>query len=56
MNYFVKPGVAQELYTVHEEEFSIKCYMCDTYIEQKAKPTHKRQTQPLVREDVTYGL
>jgi hypothetical protein len=29
---FVKPVLTEDLYIVHEEEFSMTCYMCDTYI------------------------
>jgi hypothetical protein len=32
MIYFAKPGLTEDLYIVHEEEFSVTCYMCDTYI------------------------
>jgi hypothetical protein len=50
-----KPVLREDLCVVHKEEFSITYYMCDTYIyEGEEKPIHKRQTHPLVREDVTY--
>jgi hypothetical protein len=28
---FVKPGLTEVLYIVHKEEFSVTCYVCDTY-------------------------
>jgi hypothetical protein len=28
---FAKPGLTEDLYIVQKEEFSITCYMCDTY-------------------------
>jgi hypothetical protein len=31
MIFFVKPGLAENLYRVHKEECSITCYMCLTY-------------------------
>jgi hypothetical protein len=29
---FAKSVLTEELYIVHKEEFSITCYMCDTYL------------------------
>jgi hypothetical protein len=37
-------------------EFSLSCYICDTWTRQKAKHNHKRQTHPLVRQDVAWRL
>jgi hypothetical protein len=28
---FAKPGLTEDLYIVHKEEFSVICYMGDTY-------------------------
>jgi hypothetical protein len=28
---FPKSGLTEDLYIVHKKEFSITCYMCDTY-------------------------
>jgi hypothetical protein len=28
---FAKPGLTKDFYTLQKEEFSITCYMCDTY-------------------------
>jgi hypothetical protein len=28
---FPKPRLTDDLYIVHKEEFSVTCYMCDTY-------------------------
>jgi hypothetical protein len=49
---FAEPELIEDLYIVQKEEFSETRYMCDTYTWQKAKYVHKRQTYPLVREDV----
>jgi hypothetical protein len=51
-----KPVLIEDLYIVQKEQFSIKCYTCDTHNWRKAKYKHKRQPYLLVREDVTYGL
>jgi hypothetical protein len=32
---FAKPGLTKDLYIVHKEEFSVTCYMCDTYTWQR---------------------
>jgi hypothetical protein len=59
---FAKPGLTQGLYTVHKEEPSITCYMCDIYIYiymrymTEAKHILKRQTHTPVRDNVTRGL
>jgi hypothetical protein len=53
MNCFAKPIQTEDSCIVQKEKFSIKCYVCVTYILQKAKHIHKRQTHLLVREDVT---
>jgi hypothetical protein len=43
----------EDLYKVQKDEFcNNMLYMCDTYIWQKAKHIHKRQTHLLIREDV----
>jgi hypothetical protein len=47
---FAKPVLAEHLRIVKKEEFLVTCYMCDTYIWQNAKQSHKRQTHFLVRE------
>jgi hypothetical protein len=31
MNSFAKPVLTEDLYIMQNEEFSITCYMCDTY-------------------------
>jgi hypothetical protein len=49
----VKPLLTEDLCVVQKEEFSISCYMCDTYTCRKAKHIDRRQTHLLVREDVT---
>jgi hypothetical protein len=41
---FAKPVLTEDLYIVQKEDFSITCYMCDTYTWRKAKSIHKRQT------------
>jgi hypothetical protein len=46
---FAKPGLTEDLYIVHKEEFSVTCYICNTYTCRKAK---KRQTHLLARGDV----
>jgi hypothetical protein len=38
---FAKPGLTEDSYTLHKEEFSITCYMCDTYTWRKAKHIHE---------------
>jgi hypothetical protein len=53
---FAKPGLTEDLCVVHKKEFLVTCYMCDTYSSRKVKHIHKRQTHPLVRENVTQGL
>jgi hypothetical protein len=50
---FAEPELIDDFYMVHKEEFSVTCYMGYTYTWQKAKPIHKKRTNPLVREDVT---
>jgi hypothetical protein len=35
MTRFAKPGLTEDLYIVHKEEFSITCYNCDTYTSQR---------------------
>jgi hypothetical protein len=30
---FAKPRLTEDLYIVHDEEFSVTCYMCDTFEE-----------------------
>jgi hypothetical protein len=45
---FAKPGLTEDLCIVQKEEFSITCYMCDTYT-LKDKHIHQRQTHLLVR-------
>jgi hypothetical protein len=49
---FAKPALTEDLYIVHKEKFSITCYVCYVHLI-KAKSIHKRQTHPLIREDVT---
>jgi hypothetical protein len=56
MNCSAKPVLTEDLCIVQKEEFSITCYMCDMYTWWTAKHIHKRQSQLLVTEDVTYGL
>jgi hypothetical protein len=38
---FSKPVLTEDLYMAKNEEFSITCYMCDTYFLTKAKLIHK---------------
>jgi hypothetical protein len=49
---FAKPRLIEDLDIVEMEEFSITCYMCDTYTWRKAKHIHQKQPHILVREDV----
>jgi hypothetical protein len=51
--FSVKPVLTDDLCVVQKEEFSVTCYMCEMYTSQKAKHIHRRQTNLLVREDVT---
>jgi hypothetical protein len=52
----VKPVMTEDLCVVQKEEFSITCYMCDTYIWRRVKHIQNRQTYLLVREEVIWGL
>jgi hypothetical protein len=53
---FAKPGLTEDLYIVHKEEFSIT-WLYVRYIHlTKVKPIHKRQTHLHIRQDVTEGL
>jgi hypothetical protein len=49
---FAMPELTEDLYVVHKEEFSMTCYMRDTYTWRKVKHIHNKQTH-LVGEDVT---
>jgi hypothetical protein len=53
---FAKPVLKENFYIVQKEEFSMICYMCESYNWRKVKRIHKRQTHPLFREDVSQGL
>jgi hypothetical protein len=45
---FAKPGLTEDWYIMQKQGFSIAIFTLD-----KAKHIHKRQTNSLVREDVT---
>jgi hypothetical protein len=47
---------AKSVLTEVLEELSVTRYLRDVYTWRKAKHIHKRQTHPLVRGGVTYGL
>jgi hypothetical protein len=49
----VKPVLTEDLCVVQMKEFSITCCICEMYTWRKARNIHKRQTNLLVREDVT---
>jgi hypothetical protein len=34
---FAKPGLTEDLYVEQKEDFSITCYMCDTYTLQRRR-------------------
>jgi hypothetical protein len=48
---FEKHVLTEALDVVHKEEYSITCCVWYVYLT-KPKPIRKRQTHPLVREDV----
>jgi hypothetical protein len=50
---FVKPGLTEDLDIVHKEELNNNNMLYVRYVHlTKAKTIHKKQTNPLVREDV----
>jgi hypothetical protein len=51
---FAKPVLTGDLYVAQKEEFSITCYMCDTYTWRKVKHIHKTPiflSQRMLRKD-----
>jgi hypothetical protein len=50
-----EPVLREDLHILQKEEFSITRYMCVVFTWQSAKHIHKRQTHPLVREDVAHN-
>jgi hypothetical protein len=53
---YAKPGLAEDLYIVQKEEYSVTGYMCDTYIWQRPNIFIRDEPIFLVREDITQGL
>jgi hypothetical protein len=50
---FARPGLTEDLYVVQKEEFSVTWLYAQYVHLTEAKPIHKRQAYPLIREVVT---
>jgi hypothetical protein len=55
MIFFVKPGLTEDVFIAKGRTFNNVLHV--RYVHWiKIKPIHKKQTHPLVREDVAIGL
>jgi hypothetical protein len=52
---FAKPGLIEDLYIVQKEEFSITCYMCNTYTWQRrslfVREKHILSSEGMIHKD-----